>query len=951
MRSRYEVLWFALAVFFASEVCVVPASGEDAGDVEDVEEVEEADDDEIVVYELEAITVTGSRIKSQDDLTPAPVIVMSRDEIKVRGLASIGDVLQTLTVQSNAINTQANNGGDGSTRISLRGLGAHRTLVLLNGRRFVPGGTGANSSVDLNAIPASAVERVEVLKDGASAVYGSDAVGGVVNVITRAETEGLEFEIYQGVAGEGDGETLDVSVTAGLKSEKGSVLFSAGYHNQDPVWTGDRPFSTEDKSYDWEKNDGTYATSGSSATPEGHIIDRTGNPGNAAWQAVVTAAGENAGDYHRDPNGGWRPFNWAGNSSDGSGDLYNYQPENYLYTPQTRYTTFLSGSYEFAQEAKGFFEVSYTNRRSDQKLAPTPLFIISEGLSVSSTNRYNEYGRDFYDVRRRFVEAGNRNFLQDIKTYRIVLGAEYSHRGIDADLSYAYGSSEGTNINEGRFLLSNLAYALGPEEECAAIGGCVPLDLLHGAGTITQEMLDYIQYTGIATGYTRQKILQLNLTGQIAELPAGPLGVAAGVSTRWEAGAYIPDPVTKSGNTTGSKQESTEGAYSVRALYGEASVPVYRTDAAGLDLTAAGRAFDYDTFGRGFTFEAGARCVLPRGLTLRATISNAFRAPGIAEMFLGQSDSFPLVSDPCSVVDEAGSTRTLTAEQRRNCAAAGVPPDFEDSRAQLRAKVGGSTDLDPETAAMITAGLVYQPEYAENLDIAISYYTNKIEDVIGALSAGLILSNCYSQETPSYCDQIVRDPNTKLITTIFSQGANVGETETSGLDIELDYTVDTPLGILTTRTESNLLFKFEQLVPAPDGLELVKGRGYYDLGVFPRWRHALTSGLSQPRVSVGVNWKYVGGFLECEDDDCKGLYREDVSETPVSRDVSANSTFGLYGTYRLGNRMGASVLTVGINNIFNQRPAVIFNGFLGTSDSSTYDFMGRYLYVRLSHYL
>ena len=938
---------FSVALLIGS-ACIAPASAEDA---ENAEDVEETVDGEEIVYEMEAITVTGSRIKSDEHLTPAPVVVLSRDEIKVRGLASIGDVLQTLTVQSNAINTQANNGGDGSTRISLRGLGAHRTLVLLNGRRFVPGGTGANSSVDLNAIPASAVERVEVLKDGASAVYGSDAVGGVVNIITRSETEGLEFEFYQGVSGEGDGEALDISVTAGLKSERGSFLFSAGYHNRKPVWTGNRPFSTEDKTYDWEKNDGTYATSGSSATPEGHIIDQTGAPGNAAWQALAAAAGEAAGDFHRDPNAGWRPFNWAGNSSDGSGDLYNFQPENYLYTPQTRYTTFLSGSYEFPPEAKSFFEVSYTNRQSDQKLAPTPLFIISEGLAVSSTNIYNEFGRDFYDVRRRFVEAGNRNFLQDINTYRIVLGLEYPLPGFDTDLSYSYGRSEGTNINEGRFIRSNVARALGPDAECAAIGDCVPLDLLHGAGTITQEMLDYIQYTGIATGHSRQKILQWNLTGQIAEMPAGPLAVAAGVSSRWEAGAYIPDPITKSGNTTGSKQESTEGAYSVRALYGETSVPVNRADAFGLDLTAAGRAFDYDTFGSGFTYEAGARCELPRGLTLRATISNAFRAPGIAEMFLGQSDAFPAVSDPCSVVDEAGSPRTLTAEQQRHCAAAGVPANFRDSRAQLRARVGGSTDLDPETAAMITAGLIYQPDLVDNLDIAISYYTNKIEDVIGALPAGLILSNCYSQDTPSYCDQIVRDPSTNLITTIQTQGANVGETETAGLDVEFDYTVDSRLGFLTARTETNMLLKYDQLVPSANGLELVKGRGFYDLGVFPRWRHAASVGLSQPRVSFGLTWKFVGGFQECDDDDCKGLYRADVSETPVSRKVSSNSTFGLYGSYRLGTRMGASVLTVGINNVFNQPPAVIFNGFLGTSDASTYDFMGRYLYLRLSHYL
>ena len=462
MQIHLKVLRYILVLSLMGCACAFQAYAEESDDVEEGTEAEETAEEELIVYELDAITVTGSRIKSEDLLTPAPVIVMSRDEIKVRGLASIGDVLQTLTVQSNAINTQANNGGDGSTRISLRGLGAHRTLVLLNGRRFVPGGTGANSSVDLNAIPASAVERVEVLKDGASAVYGSDAVGGVVNVITRAETEGLEFEIYRGVAGAGDGETLDISVTAGLKSEKGSVLFSAGYHNQGPVWTGDRPFSAEDKTYDWETNDGTYATSGSSATPEGLIIDRTDDPGNDAWQAVVSAAGENAGDYHRDPNAGWRPFNWAGNSSDGSGDLYNYQPENYLYTPQTRYSTFLSGSYKFATSANGFFEVSYTNRQSDQKLAPTPLFIISEGLSVSSTNIYNEFGREFYDVRRRFVEAGNRNFLQDINTYRIVLGMKYPLLDFESDVSFTYGRSEGTNINEGRFVRSNLAYALGP---------------------------------------------------------------------------------------------------------------------------------------------------------------------------------------------------------------------------------------------------------------------------------------------------------------------------------------------------------------------------------------------------------------------------------------------------------------------------------------------------------
>ena len=222
-----------------------------------------------VDFVFEEVTVTGSRIRGEAAESTAPVIILAKAQIQELGLASIGDVLQTLTVQSNAINTQANNGGDGSTRISLRGLGSTRTLVLVNGRRFVPGGTGANSSVDLNSIPASVIERIEVLKDGASAVYGSDAVGGVVNVITRTDLEGVEFEYYQGVSGAGDGDVIDASITAGLRSGRGSILFSAGYHNRKPVWTGDRSFSAADKNYDWGTNDGSFTTGGSSATPEG----------------------------------------------------------------------------------------------------------------------------------------------------------------------------------------------------------------------------------------------------------------------------------------------------------------------------------------------------------------------------------------------------------------------------------------------------------------------------------------------------------------------------------------------------------------------------------------------------------------------------------------------------------------------------------------------------------
>lgn len=901
-----------------------------------------------VEYILEELTVTGSRIRGEAVGSASPVVILSRAEIRARGLVSVGDVLQSLTVQSNATNTQANYSGDGATRISLRGLGAQRTLVLVNGRRFVPGGLGADASVDLNALPSTVIERIEVLKDGASAVYGSDAVGGVVNVITRTDLDGVEFESYQGISGSGDGAAVDLAFTAGIRKERGNLLFSAGYHDQRPVWTYERSFSESDKNYNWGKNDGSFTTSGSSATPEGHIVDQSGEAGNAAWQAI-DAAGDGAGDYHLDPVAGWRPFSYAGNSLDGTGDLYNYQPENYVFTPQKRYTTFLSGTHRLSDRLRLFFEVVYTNRQSEQKLAPTPLFTIEEGITVSAGNRYNAFGRDFADVRRRFVEAGNRVFNQDISTFRIVLGLKSGLAGFDSDFFFAFGRTSGTTLNRGRFIRTNLMRALGPDEECT--GSCVPLDILHGAGTITPEMLAYIQYTGVARGYTQQKILQWNLTGDLADLSHGPLSVAAGVSSHWESGAYTPDPITASGNTTGFRTEATEGSFAVRALYGETRLPVYHRNGVGFHLNAAVRAFHYDTFGSGLTYETGASVELPRGLTLRATYSNAFRAPNIAEMFLGANDVFPRLSDPRSTVDEGGNPRKLTGQQQRNCAAAGVPPGFRDSRVQLRAREGGSTDLDPEKAGMVTAGMSFRPDFAPDLQFNLNYFQNRIEDEIGSLPAGVILSNCYSQDNPTNCDQVVRAADTKLISHVVQTNTNVGETEIAGIDLEAGYNGNTPWGILSARLDSNLLIRYDQFLPAAGGTEVIKARGYYDVGVFPRWRHAASLDLKWRRASAGLTWAYIGGFVECEENDCKGLYRSDVAERPAYRDVTSNSLLGLRGTYRLFTDAGGTVLTLGMNNVFNTPPAVIFNGLLGTSDYTAYDFMGRYLYLRLSHFL
>src|SRR5215471_11157322 len=224
----------------------------------------------------EEIVVTGSRVRRKDLTTPAPITVIDKEQVQASGKVSIGDFLQTLPEQGNAINTSVNNGstGNGSTRVSLRGLGPARTLVLLNGRRFVPGGPGADASVDLSSIPAGALDRIEVLKDGASAVYGSDAISGVINLITRKRLNGVEVTGFAGTSTHGDGTTYDLNALAGTSGDRGSILFSAGYYNQQTVWAGDRNFAHDPRGYSTTgigvigRKVGEY-TQGSSTVPAG----------------------------------------------------------------------------------------------------------------------------------------------------------------------------------------------------------------------------------------------------------------------------------------------------------------------------------------------------------------------------------------------------------------------------------------------------------------------------------------------------------------------------------------------------------------------------------------------------------------------------------------------------------------------------------------------------------
>ncbi|HYH97161.1 TonB-dependent receptor domain-containing protein [Hyalangium sp.] len=916
---------------------------------------------------IEEIVVTGSRIPRKELSTAAPVTVLDKEQLEKTGRTTIGEILQSIPEQANAINTQFNNGGDGATRVNLRGLGTVRTLVLLNGRRHVAGGTGADATVDLNSIPTAAIQRIEILKDGGSAVYGSDAISGVVNIITRKDYSGTELRAFTGMSSRGDGLLYDLSLTTGQSTERGNILFSAGYYTQKDVFAGDRDFSKYDTAYNWRSR--RFATEGSSSTPAGLIIDgeesSAGYEGNEAWGVLRNDNPD--GLYTLGNDGQWRAFDASG-VEDAGGDLYNYQPANYLVTPQQRAHVYATGGLRLGGSARGFFEASYTNRQSSQKLAAEPLFTLTEGLEVSGQSYYNPFGRAFGDVRRRLVEFGTRDYTQDLSTFRVVTGVEGKFtddfgplNGFGWDIAYNYGRTQGVTTKQGLLQRSKLASAIGPsfldsstgQVMCgspeAPIDGCIPLNLFGGPGSISKEMADYLSYRGTARGYTQQTSVSANVGGELFRLApnANSTGIAVGFEHRREGGAYIPDPLTATGDTTGNKENATEGRYYVNEAYAEFSVPVLgSTDAATgenrdmLEFTGAARFFNYNTFGSDFTYKVGSRLSIIRDITLRATYSTAFRAPSVNELFLGQTDSFPGVRDPCSERQDGSPVDAA-------CDAQGVPQNLRDVRTQQLAHLGGNRDLKPETANVLTVGAVFEPQFFKDATATVDYYLINVDQAITNVTSAVILSSCYPGEagkSPELCDRIHRNAN-GLITFIDDPLSNVGGDSTGGVDVSLRYSPQTPVGRLSLSMDGTWLHKFDRTLASGN---VIKAKGNYDLtAVYSDLKANFGVAWARDAMSAAVNMRFINGFKECENNAC--TVQDESAPPPISRQVNDYYAFDASVTYDLETKIGTTTAQVGVNNLFDAAPAVVANGFLASSDAATYDYMGRYFFVRLSY--
>ena len=924
--------------------------------------------------ELEAVQVLGSRIRRADAVESVPVQTVSSEDIAKSGLRTIGEILQELSVSGSALNTKFNSAGNfgfppdgggvgsGSTTVSLRNLGAKRTLVLVDGIRWIneSSASGVSASVDLNTIPASAVERIELLTDGASSLYGSDAIAGVVNVVTKRSQEGMTVDAYGGDYKLSGGTTKSASVTFGGKLDKLDMFFDLDYFKQQSI-----------SSAEWEQSSypipGTGVTFGSSAIPYTRTVFTPPDPSSSygGLCPIDPASGTSSCDIVAN---GTAPDGVQSFPSDfhafSTEDRFNFAPYNLLLTPSERKTIFTQLHYTLTPWATAYVKGLYQNRESVNQAAPEPIFIgpgagtggLADTVGVDASNPYNPFGvtldpaTNLALATRRPVEGGPRIFTQDVDTFYVSGGFQgsfgFMDRSYDWDVNAVNGRAKATQTVTGTYNIAHIQRALGPVDECT--DPCVPLNFFGGEGSITPEMLDYIQFTENDRSEQNLYLWSANLTGPIIDLPAGPLSFATGYENRRLSGYYTPDSIVTAGETNGVPSSPTSGGYSVDELYLELSVPLLadRFLARSLELSLATRYSDYSTFGNTTNNKYGIRWQMFRDLTLRGTFAEGFRAPSIGELYSSASRFDATLEDPCSNATDPAIIA--------NCTGLGVPTGFEQANTQISVSTGGNSDLDPETSDSISAGFVYSPRWAENLswskriDVTMTYYHIKVEDAIQALDAQTQLDRCVSTLDPVFCGGISR-ASTGDINGFDNTLLNLGTIKTEGYDASIEWALPSySFGKLSTALQATYVEKYEAVsdvtgLPEPErvGVEVSDS-------AIPRVRGLARLNWAYDQWSANWTARYISSLEE----DCGDAVDFDVCSDPEEGKNRLGSVtyHDVRAQWALPIRLDTTI-AAGVNNLFGKDPPVCLSCSLNGYDASVYDLPGQYAYLQATvHY-
>lgn len=930
LRTRRNRVNWANKSRYISLLCIVFVTFVGHAQVED--------DADTAQQELEELVVTGSRIGKPELEGSSPVQVLDLSYITRSGQTSVGQLLREIpSVAGGAQTTQVNYGGDGTNQISLRGLGSTRTLVLMNGRRLPPSTTGLSatsisSAVDLNTIPISLVERIEVIKDGASAIYGSDAVAGVVNVITRRDFQGLTLNVQTGITHEGDGARNLVDVTFGDRNDHSAFTFFAGYVDEQAICACDRSWaSTPLASYG-----GEVIFLGSTAPPWGRY--------------VFSRNGENV-DLTRGPEfGDFRPFSFFG------GDSYNFAPVNHQRQPSTRWSMMFFGDRSLSdflgmREVRPFISASYLNRDGNRRIAPTPLAplaFFAHDAPYSKDNYYNPFGVDVPDWRRRMVEGGGRTLDILTQTKQVTVGIE----GWSGDWQWDAYHSFGETTSKGSFGrvydLQKVANAVGPslrDEEGDWVldadgnpmcvndtANCVVLNVFS-ENSVTLEMLNYLTFFDNQSSIQDQKVIGFNIVNStLVSRAAGPVGLAAGWEWREERGVDQPDSLinTLGSAATGFPRKPTEGNYFANEVYAELNIPLVaqRNYVDLLEANLAVRYSDYDSFGVTTNGKFGVKYRPIDSLTFRTSYSQAFRAPSISNLFGGNGFEYPALVDPCS------------QNPTQFCIDDGVPVSgFQPISTQVRTTIGGNPAAQPETAEIQTFGVVFRP--ASVWSITVDRFEIALTDALTTLGASFILDQCAT--TGNFCDLIERFKSGALAgnpVNIQNTVTNVGGVDTSGWDIALHYDWRTKfLGNVSMRYEASRLSEY-LIRRADETTTDLTGRFVDDLdGYFTKYRSSTSIAITRDNFEFSYQFRVIG---EAEED-----FTDFLTGETLQRIVEGRTYHNIFASFVLPAHQ--LTLSGGVNNLTNEDPPLSLDGLNDNTDVRTFDTAGRYVFFRMNY--
>jgi iron complex outermembrane receptor protein len=921
---------------------------------------------------MQRVEVTGSRIASPNADSPSPLQVLNAADIAASGANNLQDLLlqnPTLgTPTYSRTNTAFLTSGAGVATVDLRNLGTSRTLVLVNGRRFVSGVPG-DSAVDLNSIPTDFIERVELLTGGASAAYGSDAVAGVVNIITKRNFNGLMVDAQGGESSKGDSEKRKLSLTFGTSNDDGFLMGHLGFTRDGAVWSRDRAASAVDQN-----------TTISKTNPGGAFIAKSPTYSSYAPQGHFYGDTE---DFTYDKSGNIIPFNSAQSG-------FNRSQYRTIAVPTDRFLMATNGELKLNEHNTAFMEGTYASTRVSTSIEPFPLGsesifpasggqvpagsfvngqlvknpLVPQYLYDRITDNDGDKIPDYYFTRR-LGEVGSRNTSVDRDTFRFATGLKgdfHAWKDWNYEAYVAIGQAKEAQQSTGQVNVLNFRNALqaipGPNGtvQCADANareqGCVPINVF-GYNSISPAALAYVTAPGSLVTRTTQKLAGGHIDGEIFDLPAGPLGVAVGVEFRKEFSESVPDALTQAGLNAGNAIPPTQGEFSVREAFVEAHIPVLKDlpFVKQLDLPLAFRHGDYSSVGSTNSWNAGFEWTVVDDVKLRGTRSLSTRAPNINELYQAPSQDYPTgLNDPCLGVglQTAGTTAERCRADPGVLANINANGTFTTTLADQQGISGynrGNPNLTAEKGRSTTVGLVWTPRSIPMLNrftFTADYFNIKIADAIVSTPRQFALTGCYNGTNPALCQFITRYPaatgnsSAGALHYIDTAVSNSGGAGTEGIDLTAAWNDRVGPGRLSTRLAYTYLKK-QYTVPLPgaaqdpfDGeIGAAKNKANWNVGY--KWND----------FNANVTFDYIGrSALDDQFLTGLGIPAESIK-------VGSRTYTNLQLSYQL---MKKTELYFGMDNAFDVKAPPIISGLPGDvtgteTDAGTYDPIGRRWYA------